>query len=77
MPILCNIHTLEVLWFRQWNQFRNRILGIFWNSVIPIPIQTPFHNWVDSNLESIPVVELIPVMELIPVVESIPLNMLG
>ena len=75
------MRTLEVLWFRQWNRFRNRILGIFWNSVIPIP--TPFRNWVDSNLESIPVVELIPVMESIPemesipVVELIPLNMLG
>ena len=76
---ICDIisHTLLLrgVMIRQWNRFQNRILGIFWNSVIPIP--TPFRNWVDSNLESIPVVELIPVMESIPVVESIPLNMLG
>ena len=60
---------LEVVWFRQWNQFWNRFLGIFWNSVIPFPIPTPFHKWVDSNLELIPVMQLIPVLESIPVVE--------
>ena len=49
----------------------------FLNSLIPIRIPTPFSNWVNSNLESIPVVESIPVMESIPVVESIPLNMPG
>ena len=30
---------LEVLWFRDWNRFRNRILSIFQNLMIPIPVQ--------------------------------------
>ena len=45
------------------NRFRNRFLIILWHhiSVIPIPIQICV--WFDSNLESIPVVDLIPMID--------------
>ena len=69
-----NTYVLEVLWFRAWNRFRNRILSLFQKIAIPIPIPVPTATGIDSKVESIPRVESIPVLESDPGLESIPIK---
>ena len=46
--------TVEVLLFRDWNRFRNRIFSIFQKLMIPIPITIPGTIIFPTVLESIP-----------------------